>query len=153
MTASFLKWQFFFPILKNIIMFYIYENVLGHNGTANLLMFYFSSSGFAILCYHFILEMTFKNSCLLFIILPNWWDLKKKNTESYVKGKIWYNFPPKIKISLFCHINLSCNFISGFIVRFVYEDNVTPGWFLHKISWKFQKIRFFDNFRLLLRIF
>ena len=52
---------------------------------------------------------------------------KKKNMESYVKEKARYSFPKNFKTSLlpwfWAH---KYNSIIKFIVRFVYEDDVTP---------------------------
>ena len=77
-----------------------------------------------------ILEMTFRNSTLLFLSLSGWWDSKKKNMESYAKEKVRHSFPKNVKISLLpCFWDHKYNFINNFIVRFVYEDEVTPSSF------------------------
>ena len=60
-----------------------------------------------------------------------WWDSEKKNTESYVKKKVRYSFQKNIKISLLpCFWAHKYNFINNFIVKFMYEDDVTPSLFL-----------------------
>ena len=66
---------------------------------------------------------------IAFCFLPSlswWWDSKKKNTESYAKEKVRYNFLKNAKISLLpCFWAHKYNFMNNFIVGFMYEDDVT----------------------------
>ena len=91
----------FFEIFKNIISFILLIICPEYSGRPKLLIFCYFSSGFPIFCYHYeILEMTFENSFLLFIISALM-QFREENYRKLYQRKREIQLPKNVKFH-FC---------------------------------------------------